>query len=435
MQQECLVEQKNLFFILLTNCLQKQSTYKEQEQSNNQMSICFLLHFLIQLLLVISQKIGNEVLCSKQGDCNSDKCGVFPGAVWQDGLQEGFCAIQDCSVAQLPSSDLNDSICGSCPPNLGAIYASSDRKNCVASTQSCSSNSNFSDNICQICNPSKQYASSDKTQCVASSHPCNVTSGWNDSNCSLCIPTKPYASLDGKTCVASTIPCNSTSGWTDSNCSQCYPLKPYASLDGKSCVNSTISCKSQSGWTDYNCAICYPTKKYASLDQTTCISSSQSCTSPTNMTDSDCLLCNPTTPYANILQIYCVASSVSCINRNPNMANQKWTDSDCQACYSVGYRAQLNGSACVNCNASLGLSNADCSLCNGQGIGTNQYANYLGSCVPVNCSKTSGWVDSDCEVCNSTTPTASSDGTICLNTTYSALLFIHIINFIFLLNV
>ncbi|KAL4488038.1 hypothetical protein ABPG72_009376 [Tetrahymena utriculariae] len=399
------------------------------------MNIYILLPFLTQLVLSIAQNIGNDVFCGKQGDCNSQNCGVFSGATWQDGTSQGTCAIEDCSAAQLPSSGLNDYICGSCPPSNNTIYASSDGKSCVASTQSCSSNSNFTDRICQICNPLKQYASSDKTQCVASSHSCSVTSGWNDSDCSLCIPTKPYSSLNGKTCVASTIPCNSTQGWTDQNCFQCYPLKIYASLDGKSCVNSTISCKSQSGWTDSNCSICYPTKQYASLDQTTCVSSSQSCTSPTNMADSDCLLCSPNTPYANIQQIYCVASSVSCINRNPAIANQKWTDRDCQACYADGYRAQINGLGCVNCSASLGLSNDDCSLCNGQGIGANQYANSLGQCVSVNCSKISQWVDSDCEICNSTKPTASNDGTTCLNTTYSSLLFFIILNLICLLTI
>ncbi|KAL4469535.1 hypothetical protein ABPG74_004788 [Tetrahymena malaccensis] len=399
------------------------------------MSIYFLLPFLAQILLGSTQIVGNDVICSKQGFCSYDNCGLFPGALWLDGQQVGTCAIQDCSAALLPSSGLNDQICGSCPPYNNAIYASQDGKNCVASTQSCSSNSNFTDQICFLCNPLKQFASSDQTKCVASSHSCNVTSGWNDSDCSLCIPTKPYASPDGKTCVASTIPCNSTSGWTDFNCQQCYPLKMYASLDGKSCLNSTISCQSQSGWTDSNCAICQPTKKYASLDQTICVSPTQSCTSPTNMTDPDCLLCNPTTPYANIQQIYCVASSTSCLNRNPAIAKQKWTDSDCQACYAAGYRAQLNGLGCVNCYASIGLSNADCSLCNGQGIGANQYANSLGSCVSVNCSKISEWVDSDCEICNSTTPTASQDGTTCLNTTFSSILLINILKLIYLLTI
>ncbi|KAL4488033.1 hypothetical protein ABPG72_009371 [Tetrahymena utriculariae] len=370
-----------------------------------------------------------NVICSQPGVCTNQSCGTFSGFQWQQSTGN-YCQIQDCSSSTLPSSGLTDQLCGSCPPSSQAIYANSQGTSCVVSTISCSSTKDLTDSICKLCNSKTPFANQMGTSCVASTQSCKSNSNWTDQNCSLCYSNQPYANTNGTACVASTISCKSSSGWTDQNCNLCNPSTPFASLNGKKCIASTISCSSTSNWTDADCILCNPSTPYATTDGKRCVASTISCSSNSGWTDTNCVLCNTSTPFTNIAQTACVNSQYQCIDRKADLPNQKWTDADCISCYSFSYISKQDGSGCLNCYALSGMTNSDCQLCNGSYDGANQYANSLGACVSINCSQTSGWVTSDCSMCNPSTPTPSSDGTICVSVTNSYIIKLYLLSLI-----
>ncbi|KAL4440887.1 hypothetical protein ABPG74_009300 [Tetrahymena malaccensis] len=185
---------------------------------------------------------------------------------------------------------------------------------------------------------------------------------------------------------------------------------------------ASVTCTSQGGST--TCSNSCPSAptgcQWIGASLTTC--QIQDCTLCANTmvqyTDQYCLSCT-SNKFANSAGNACVNPQNTC---GSGRTVNSWTDADCAACYGTGYIANGNKSACINCNASSGLTDIICGLCSTANSNSNKFAN-AGGTQCVNSSLTCGasrtansWNSSDCQLCyGSSTFISYSGNSSCFN--------------------
>ncbi|KAL4466744.1 hypothetical protein ABPG74_010341 [Tetrahymena malaccensis] len=100
------------------------------------------------------------------------KCGTVNGFDWNANADQKNCNVINCNAAPLPKAGVTDQFCASCPGDGKGntqIWANAEGSACVASTQSCSSQSGWTDSNCAACygtaQGANQYATLDKAGC------------------------------------------------------------------------------------------------------------------------------------------------------------------------------------------------------------------------------------------------------------------------------
>ncbi|EAS02183.1 cell surface immobilization antigen (macronuclear) [Tetrahymena thermophila SB210] len=185
---------------------------------------------------------------------------------------------------------------------------------------------------------------------------------------------------------------------------------------------TAVTCVSQNGSTtcSNSCPAAPTGCQWIGASLTACqIQDCTQCSSSlVQFTDLYCQSCT-SNKFANSVGNACVNPLNTC---SSSRTVNSWTDADCAACYATGYIANGNKSACINCNASSGLTDIICGLCSTANSNSNKFAN-VGGTQCVNTALTCGasrtvnsWNNSDCQLCyGSSTFIAHSGNSSCVN--------------------
>ncbi|KAL4477510.1 hypothetical protein ABPG74_002660 [Tetrahymena malaccensis] len=194
---------------------------------------------------------GADVTCNSNTD--STTCGPAGASTWAAGSTANKFKIADCTAVGSSLTGVFDTLCTSCPPSAGNVYAKPDQTGCINTPTAGSNVACQQAGACDNCGTLPQAFSwtkaSDTTNCVV------------------------------KSCFAAPQP---TTGLTDNFCGSCQKTNKFANSYGTACVNPTGgNCTRKASWTDDDCKLCNAggansTNVKASADKTSCVAASSS---------------------------------------------------------------------------------------------------------------------------------------------------------------